>query len=118
MSVGGLPPTRRTALELYFMGTSMIFFPRQVLGTVGGLASNPYPRGQGETGLRSTSSSLRVRGCFSRLATRIASVEGYRLRYRVTPWYFAHLYVSVLDGTSRVAGTQSPATGATGQGVH
>ena len=22
----------------------------------------------------------------------IASVEGCRLRYRVTPWYFAHLY--------------------------
>ena len=29
VSVGGLPPTRRTALVLYFRGTSMIFFPRQ-----------------------------------------------------------------------------------------
>ena len=33
-------------------------------GTVGGLASEPYPRGRGETGLRSTSSSVRVCGCF------------------------------------------------------
>ena len=32
----------------------------QVSGTVGGLTSKPYPRGRGETGLRSTSSSLRV----------------------------------------------------------
>ena len=32
----------------------------QVSGTVGGLASKPYPRGRGETRLRSTSSSLRV----------------------------------------------------------
>ena len=35
-----------------------------MLGTIGGLASKPYPRGRGETGLRSTSSSLRVQGCF------------------------------------------------------
>ena len=33
-------------------------------GTVSGLASAPYPRGQGETRLRSTSSGLRVCGCF------------------------------------------------------
>ena len=32
----------------------------QVSGTVGGLASEPYPRGRGETRLRSTSSSVRV----------------------------------------------------------
>ena len=38
----------------------------QVLGTVRGLASEPYPRGRGETRLRSTSSSMRVCGCFSR----------------------------------------------------
>ena len=38
----------------------------QVSGTVGGLASQPYPRGRGETRLRSTSSSLRICGCFSR----------------------------------------------------
>ena len=37
----------------------------QVSGTVSGLASKPYPGGRGETGLRSTSSSLRVRGRFS-----------------------------------------------------
>ena len=36
----------------------------QVSGTVSGLTSMPYPRGRGETGLRSTSSSLRVCGCF------------------------------------------------------
>ena len=29
VSVGGLPPTRRTVLVLYFKGTSMIFFPRR-----------------------------------------------------------------------------------------
>ena len=33
-------------------------------GTVSGLASGPYPRGRGETRLRSTSSSMRVCGCF------------------------------------------------------
>ena len=33
-------------------------------GTVSGLASEPYPRGRGETKLRSTSSSVRVCGCF------------------------------------------------------
>ena len=33
-------------------------------GTVGGLASEPYPRGRGETRLRSTSSGLRICGCF------------------------------------------------------
>ena len=38
----------------------------QVLGTVGGLASKPYPRGRGETRLISTSSGLRICGCFSR----------------------------------------------------
>ena len=66
----GLPPTNRTVLVLYFRGISMIFYPDivrvQVSGTVGRLASKPYPKGRGETGLRSTSSSMRVRGCFSR----------------------------------------------------
>ena len=38
----------------------------QVSGTVGGLASDPYPRGRGETKLRSTSRGLRKCGCFSR----------------------------------------------------
>ena len=38
----------------------------QVLGTVGGLASEPYPRGRGETRLRSTLSSLLICGYFSR----------------------------------------------------
>ena len=33
-------------------------------GTVGGLASEPYPGGRGETRLRSTSSSMRVCGFF------------------------------------------------------
>ena len=35
-----------------------------MLGTVGGLASEPYPRGRGETRLRSTSSSMSVSRCF------------------------------------------------------
>ena len=51
-------------------GKHDIFFPDsirvQVSRTVGGLASEPYPRGRGETRLRSTSSSLRICGCFSR----------------------------------------------------
>ena len=38
----------------------------QVSGTVSGLASEPYPRGRGETRLRPTSSSVRICGCFSR----------------------------------------------------
>ena len=38
----------------------------QVSGTVGRLGSEPYPRGLGETRLRSTSSGLRICGCFSR----------------------------------------------------
>ena len=38
----------------------------QVLGTVGGLASEPYPRGRGETRRRSTLSSLLICGYFSR----------------------------------------------------
>ena len=42
----------------------MIFYPRdvrvQVSGTVDRLATKPYPRGQGATGLGSTSSGLRV----------------------------------------------------------
>ena len=29
LEISGLPPTRRTALVLYFRGTNMIFFPRQ-----------------------------------------------------------------------------------------
>ena len=33
-------------------------------GTVSGLAREPYPRGRGETRLRSTSSSVRECGCF------------------------------------------------------
>ena len=36
----------------------------QVAGTVSGLAREPYPRGRGETRLRSTSSGLRICGCF------------------------------------------------------
>ena len=56
---------KEDVLVLYFRGTSMIFFAPdservQVSRTVGRLASKPYPRGRGETGLRSTSSSLRV----------------------------------------------------------
>ena len=64
VSVGGLPHTRRTVLMLYFRGTSMIFYPDsvrvQVSRKVDGLASKSYLRGRGETGIKSTSSSLRV----------------------------------------------------------
>ena len=41
----------------------------QVSGIVSGLASEPYPRGRGETRLRSTLSSLLICGYFSRCAT-------------------------------------------------
>ena len=55
---------------MVFQGASTIFsldsIRVQVSGTVSGLASEPYPRGRGETKLRSTSSSVRVCGCFSR----------------------------------------------------
>ena len=55
VSVGELPPTRRTVLVLYFRGASTIFCPDsirvQVLGTVSGLASEHYLRGRGETDL-------------------------------------------------------------------
>ena len=46
----------------YFAPDSIRF---QVSGTIRGLASEPYPRGRGETRLRSTSSGLRICGCFS-----------------------------------------------------
>ena len=51
-------------IHVVFRGTSMIFCPRQ--RTIPGVkdswrvASKSYPRGRGETRLRSTSSSLRV----------------------------------------------------------
>ena len=53
-----------------FQGASTIFsldsIRVQVSGVVGGLASESYPRGQGEVILGSTSSSVRKCGCFSR----------------------------------------------------
>ena len=59
---------RGTVLVLDFKGASMTFCSDsirvQVLGTVSGLARKPYPRGRGETRLRSTSSSVRVYGSF------------------------------------------------------
>ena len=46
----------------------MTFWPRQYTSPSvrdsWGLASEPFPRGRGETRLRSTSSSLRICGCF------------------------------------------------------
>ena len=38
----------------------------QMSGTVSGLASEPYPRGRGETKRGPTSASVRLCGCFSR----------------------------------------------------
>ena len=54
--------------RVVFQGDKHDILPQTVYesGTVSGLASEPYPRGRGETRLRSTSSSLRVCGCFSR----------------------------------------------------
>ena len=69
MSAEELPPTPRLVLMLYFRGQAQYFAPDsvrvQVSGIVNGLASEPYPRGRGETRLRSTSSSLLVCGCSS-----------------------------------------------------
>ena len=64
----------------------------QVSGTISGLAHEPYPRGRGKIRLGSTSSSVQICGCFSRGATWTTSTKGRRLQYRVTPWYFTHLY--------------------------
>ena len=54
MSIGELPPTQ-DGTPVVFQGASTIFSPDsirvQVSGTVSGLASEPYPRGQGETDL-------------------------------------------------------------------
>ena len=70
VSVGELPPTRRTVLVLYFRGASTVFCPRWYTspssGTVSGLAREPYPRGRREIRLGSTSSSVQICGCFSR----------------------------------------------------
>ena len=56
--------------HMVFQGAIMTFFPDsirvQVSGKFSGLACEPYPRGRGETRLRSTSSSSRLCGCFSR----------------------------------------------------
>ena len=63
MSIRGLPPTRRTVLLLCFRGDKHDILPQTVYeskcqGQLAGLDSKPYPRGRGETRLRSTSSSL------------------------------------------------------------
>ena len=62
MIVGELLPTHKTGFVLCFRGISMIFTPDcirlLVAWTVDGLASKPYPRGQGETGFGSTSGGL------------------------------------------------------------
>ena len=57
--------------RMVFQGGQTLYFAPysirvQVSGTFNGLASEPYPRGRGETGLGSTSSSVRLCGCFSR----------------------------------------------------
>ena len=69
VSVGGLPPTHRTVLTLVSGGQARRFAPDhvrlQMEQAINGLANKPYPKGRGETRLGSTSSSVRVRGCFS-----------------------------------------------------
>ena len=76
---------------IMFQGVKHDALPRpcttQVAWAVDGLADKPYPKGRGETGHRSTSGSLQVRGCFSGQTTGITFVEGCRLCHRVTPWY-------------------------------
>ena len=55
MIVGGLLPTHRMVVVLCFTPDSVRL---QVAWTVDGLASKPYPRGQGETRFEATSSGL------------------------------------------------------------
>ena len=62
--------------RMVFQGDKHDILPQTVYeskgqGQLGGLASEPYPRGRGETRLRSTSSSLRVYGCFFRELPRL-----------------------------------------------
>ena len=68
MTVGGLPPYAGRYSCYISGGQARYFSPDsirvQVSGTVSGLANAPYPRGRGEIRLRSTSSGLRVCGCF------------------------------------------------------
>ena len=57
--------------RMVFQGGQTLYFSPysirvQVSRTFNGLASEPYPRGRGETRLGSTSSSVRLCGCFSR----------------------------------------------------
>ena len=57
--------------RVVFQGGQTLYFAPysirvQVLGTFNELASEPYPRGRGETGLGSTSGSVQLCGCFSR----------------------------------------------------
>ena len=63
MSVGELPPMRRMVTRVVFQGDKHNILPQIVYesrcqGQFGGLASKPYPGGRGETGLKSTTSSL------------------------------------------------------------
>ena len=69
-----------------FQGDKHVVLPQTMYDSkmaraVDGLASKPYPGGRGKTRLGYTSGSLRVRGCFSGLATGITSAEGCRLLY-------------------------------------
>ena len=65
-----------------------------MLGTVGGLASEPYPRGQGETRLRSTSSSMRVCGCFPDELPGLPPHRDVDFGIELHPGIFTHLYDS------------------------
>ena len=51
--------------RVVFQGDKHDILPHTVYESRCGLAREPYPRGRGETRLRSTSSSVRVCGCFS-----------------------------------------------------
>ena len=65
-----------------------------MLGTVGGLASEPYPRGRGETRLRSTSGSMRVCGCFPYELPGLPPHRDVDFGIELRPGIFTHLYDS------------------------
>ena len=66
----------------------------QVSGTIGGLTSEPYPRGRGETRLRSTSSSLRMCGCFPDELPGLPPHRDVDFGIELHPGIFTHLYDS------------------------
>ena len=86
--------------RVVFQRASTIFSPDsirvQVSGTVSGLASEPYPRGQGETDLDlpRVVSSLRMCGCFPDELPGLPPHRDVDFGIELHPGIFTHLYDS------------------------